>query len=385
MTAFDFEPTPAQRELQALSRALAADVLAPRAAALDREGGFPHDNLATLARHGLLGVNVPKALGGLEAGAVAYSMMMTEIARACASTTVAVGVSNMVAEVICKFGTAEQQREHVPKLCDGRYVVGAFALSESGAGSDPAGMRTRARRTDRGWVLDGTKMWISSGTDAGLFVVWARTGDGGARGISAFLVPGDAPGLVRGKPEHKMGLRGSTTTPLELHGCEVGADALLDEEGRGFRIAMMALDGGRIGIGSQALGIGLCALDAFAAWVREEGGAQAASQHVQWALADSAVQLDAARLLTLRAAWLKERGENFTHAASMAKLRGSEGANLVCARVLEAMGPAALRMDCPVERCLRDVRVTMIYEGTSEVQRIVLGRDIARRFGERET
>ncbi len=381
--AFDFEPSEAQRELQARARALAGEVLAPRAAALDREGGFPKGNLAKVAAEGFLGVNVPKALGGLEGGAVAYSLMMTEIARACASTTVAVGVSNMVAEVICKFGTAEQQRMHVPKLCDGSYVVGAFALSESGAGSDPAGMRTKARRTDRGWVLDGSKMWISSGTDAGLFVVWARTSDApGARGISAFLVRGDAPGLVRGKPEHKMGLRGSTTTPLEFHGCEVGEDALLDAEGRGFRIAMMALDGGRIGIGSQALGIGLCALDAFAAWVRAGTGRRATEQHVQWALADSATILDAARLLTLRAAWLKERGQDFTRAASMAKLQASEGANLVCARVLEAMGPAGLRMDCPVERCLRDVRVTMIYEGTSEVQRIVLGRDIARRFGE---
>jgi len=381
MTPFDFEPTDAQRQLRDTARKLATELLAPQAERLDREGGFPRENLLRLAQHGLLGVNVPRALGGLEAGAVAYSLMMTEIARACASTTVAVGVSNMVAEVICRFGTPEQQRAHVPKLCDGSHVVGAFALSESGAGSDPAGMRTRARKTDRGWVLDGSKMWISSGTDAGLFVVWARTGDApGARGISAFLVPGDTPGLVRGKPEHKMGLRGSTTTPLEFHDCEIGPEALLDAEGRGFRIAMMALDGGRIGIGSQALGIGLGALDAFVGWVREGTGPRAASQDVQWALADSATALGAARLLTLRAAWLKEKGELFTHAASMAKLQASEAAVRVCGRLVEAMGPAALRTGNAVERCLRDVRVTMIYEGTSEVQRIVIGRDIARRF-----
>src|SRR5689334_10988497 len=217
-----FEPNEGELAVAAVARRIADEVLAPRAAELDRRGGFPRESLAALAREGLLSINVAKSLGGREAGAVAYSLAVTELAAACASTTVALCVSNMVAEVIQRFGTPAQREQHIPRLCDGRNVVGAFALSEAGAGSDPAGMRTRATKTDRGWLIEGSKLWITSGSDAGLFVVWARTSDEpGARGISAFLVPGDTPGLGRGKPEHKMGLCGSTTTAIEFTGCEL--------------------------------------------------------------------------------------------------------------------------------------------------------------------
>jgi alkylation response protein AidB-like acyl-CoA dehydrogenase len=381
----EFTPTHAQSAVQETARAFAHDVLEPRAAALDVEGGFPHENLAAAAKAGLLGINVPKALGGLAAGPVAYALAVMEMARACAATTVALCVNNMVAEVVTAFGSQEQRSEHVPKLCDGTYRVGAFALSESGAGSDPGGMRTRARKTDRGWVIDGSKLWITSGTDAGLFVVWARTSDApGARGVSAFLVPGDTPGLVRGRPEHKMGLHGSTTTPLEFHECEVPAEALLDEPERGFRVAMMALDGGRIGIASQALGVGFAATEAaveHAKAHRAFGRPIGDYQAIQWHLADSATELDAGRLLTLRAAWCKERGQVFSREAAIAKVWSTEKAFAACNRALQVLGGHGYTQSSPVERYFRDVRVTMIYEGTSEIQRIVISRDIMRRFG----
>jgi len=377
----ELEPSEAQAAVQAVARRFAQEVLAPRAAALDVAGGFPHDNLRQAAAAGLLGVNVPVALGGRGAGVVAYSLAVTECARACASTTVALCVSNMVAEVVVHFGSDEQRSEYVPRLCRGELVVGAFALSESGAGSDPGGMRTKATRTDRGWVIDGSKLWITSGSDAGLFVVWARTSDApGTRGISTFLVPGDTPGLVRGKPEHKLGLCGSTTTAIDFQGCEVPEEALLGAEGRGFPVAMMALDGGRVGIASQALGIGLSAIETATRRVAEDE-ARADQQWVQWALCDSATELDAARLLTLRAAWLKERGRPFSREASIAKVYASERAFAACDRAVAVLGVEGQDEALPVERALRDVRVTMIYEGTSEVQRIVIGRELLRRFG----
>ncbi|MCB9566313.1 MAG: acyl-CoA dehydrogenase family protein [Myxococcales bacterium] len=366
------------------ARQFAARVLAPRAAELDREGGFPRASLAEAAELGLLGINVPEALGGVEAGAVAYALAVIELARACASTTVAMTVSNMVAEVITKFGTPAQREEHVPTLCAGDYVVGGFALSEAGAGSDPGSMTTRARRTDRGWVLSGQKLWITSGTDAGLFVVWARTGEGkGTRGITAFLVRGDAPGVVRGKPEHKMGQHGSTTTPLDFNEVELDEDALLGDEGHGFKIAMMALDGGRIGIAALALGCGIQATEVardYALERRQFDAPIASFQAIQWMIADSVTELDAAKLLVLRAAWLKEQGKIFTREASMAKLFASEKAYAACDRAIQVLGGYGYTREFPVERYLRDVRVTRIFEGTSEIQRLVISRDILRRY-----
>jgi len=381
---FELEPNETQEMMREAARQFAERVLAPRAIGLDRDGGFPSDSLSQAADNGLLAINVPESLGGVEAGPVAYALAVMELARACASTTVALTVSNMVAEVVTSFGTPEQREEHVPRLASGEYVVGGFALSESGAGSDPGGMVTRAAKTDRGWVLSGSKLWITSGTHAGLFVVWARTNEAkGARGLSCFLVRGDAPGVVRGKPEEKLGQHGSTTTPLEFNDVELGDDALLGEEGGGFKIAMMALDGGRIGISALATGVALQALD-FArdyALERKQFGEPIFNfQAIQWMLADSATELDAARLLLLRAAWLKGQGKPFTREASQAKLWASERGFLVCNRALQILGGYGYTREYPIERYLRDIRVTSIYEGTSEVQRIVLSRDIARRF-----
>lgn len=380
----DFEPTETQEMIQNTARQFAERVLAPKAPALDREHSFPKESLAEAAELGLLGINVPAELGGVEAGAVAYSLAITELARACAATTVAMCVSNMVAEVVNHFGNADQRSEHVPKLCSGDYVVGGFALSETGAGSDPGAMTTKARKTDKGWVLDGSKLWITSGTDAGLFVVWARTSDApGTKGISCFLVPGDAPGVTRGKAEEKMGQRGSPTTALEFEGVELGEEALLGELERGFPIAMMALDGGRIGIASLALGVGLAASEfanKYASERKQFGRPINSFQALQWYMADSHTELSAARLLTLRAASLKDAKQPFTREASMAKLYASEKAFQACNRALQMLGGYGYTQDFPVERYLRDVRVTMIYEGTSEVQRLVIGRDITRQF-----
>jgi alkylation response protein AidB-like acyl-CoA dehydrogenase len=383
----DFTPTETQEMIRTTARQFAERTLAPNAATLDREHRFPKQAMAEAAELGLLGINVSSDYGGVEAGAVAYSLAVTELARACASTTVGICVSNMVAEVICAFGNADQRSEHVTKLCSGEYTVGGFALSESGAGSDPGGMTTRARKTDKGWVLDGSKLWITSGTDAGLFVVWARTSEApGARGVSCFLVRSGTPGLSVGKPEEKLGQRGSPTTALEFDGVEVGDEMLLGELERGFPIAMMALDGGRIGIASLALGVGLAATsfaDRYALERKQFGQSITNFQAIQWMMADNHTELDAARMLVLRAAWLKDQRRPFSREASMAKLYSSEHSWTACNRALQMLGGYGYTQDYPVERYLRDVRVTMIYEGTSEVQRIVIGREVAREFAAR--
>jgi hypothetical protein len=289
-------------------------------------------------------------------------------------------VTNMVGEVICRFGSEAQQRAFVPRLTSGEAIAGAFALSEPQAGSDPAAMSTVARRTPTGWRLDGAKQWITTGDEAGVIVAWAKTDPAaGARGISAFLVPGKTAGLSAGRPEDKMGLRGSSTVSLLFDGCELPADALLGEVGGGLQVALAALDGGRIGIASQALGLGRAALDAALRYGRERrqfGRPIVDNQAIQFRLADMATQLDAAELLTLRAAWLKEKGRPFTREASMAKLYASEAAGRVCDGAVQIHGGYGYTREYPVERYLRDARVTRIYEGTSEVQRIVIARQL---------
>jgi alkylation response protein AidB-like acyl-CoA dehydrogenase len=306
---------------------------------------------------------------------------MIEISRACASTAVAMAVTNMVAEVIQEFGNDAQRERHLPMLTGGQHLTGAFALSEPAVGSDPAGLGTTARRDGDDWVLDGQKQWITNGAYAGVMVVWARTGAPGARGISCFLVERGTPGLVVGRAEDKMGLRASNTVPLTFDACRIPGTALLGEEGMGFRIAMMALDGGRIGIAAQSIGIASAALEASIAYAKERrafGKAIGEYQAVQWMLADSQTELDAARLLCLRAATQKERGERFTKNASIAKLFASEAAQRICNRAMQVHGGFGYIREFPIERYLRDVRVTTIYEGTSEIQRLVIARELLR-------
>jgi alkylation response protein AidB-like acyl-CoA dehydrogenase len=374
----DLSPSEEQQLVARTAREFAERELLPRAAERDEKDLFPEAELHSLAKLGLLGVNVPAALGGSEAGVVAYALAMQEIARADASVAVAMAVTNMVAEVVTAFGTDEQKKEHVPKLVGGQYLCGAFALSEPQAGSDPGGMATVARRTARGWSLSGQKQWITSGDRAGLMVVWAKTDSKqGTRGISAFLVKQGTPGLHVGRHEDKMGLRGSSTVPLTFEDCEVGEEALLGNLGDGFKIAMMALDGGRIGIGAQACGVARAALEAAAAYARERkqfGTPIGDFQAIRFMLSDMATQLEAARLLTLRAAWLKEQGRPFSRQAAVAKLFASEMAIRSCDKAIQIHGGYGYTREFPVERFFRDVRVTAIYEGTSEVQRIVISR-----------
>jgi alkylation response protein AidB-like acyl-CoA dehydrogenase len=370
-----------QRMVQKAARDYAQKVIAPAAAAIDREGRFPREILRGLAELGLLAVNVPAALGGAEAGVVSYALAMQEVAGACASTSVAMAVTNMVGEVIAHFGTPEQAQHHCPRLADGRHVVGAFALSEPGAGSDPGGMRTTAKRVGDQWIIDGQKQWITNGENAGVIVVWARTGGAGTAGISCFLVEGGAKGLTVGKHEDKLGQRGSDTVPLTFDGVAVPASAMLGSEGGGFRIAMMALDGGRIGISAQSIGIARAALADAIGYAKERkqfDKAIAEFQAIQWMIADCNTEIDAAHLLCMRAASMKEQKVAFSKEASMAKLFSSEMAQRVVNKALQIHGGYGYTREYPVERRLRDVRVATIYEGTSEIQRTVIARSVLR-------
>ncbi len=379
----DLDLTTEQELIRDTARQFARRELAPAAAERDAQDIFPTRELRALADIGLLGVNVPEEHGGMEAGVVAYSLVITELARACASTTVAVAVTNMVAELICQFGTEEQKVRYVRGITDGEMVSGSFALSEPQSGSDAASLRTRAERVEGGWVLGGTKQWITSGDVSGVTVVWAKTDPAaGAKGISCFLVEKGADGFGVGRHEDKMGLRGSSTVSLTFEDCFVPEKALLGDLGDGFKLAMVALDGGRIGVASQALGIGLAALSeglGYASERKQFGKPLTAFQGLQWMLADTATELDAARLLTLRAALLKERKRPFTLEASMAKVYASEAAWRACDRMLQVHGGYGYVKEYPIERLLRDARVTRIYEGTSEVQRIVIARELLRR------
>ena len=376
----DFELDETAAMVAQSARDFASKEIVPRAAKIDRDGRIPRELLRGLADLGLMGVNVPEALGGVEAGVVAYALAMMEIARGCASTAVTMSVTNMVAEVIATFGTPEQQTQYVPLLMSGQMVAGSFALSEPEAGSDPGAMRTTARLEGGEWVLDGAKQWITSGDFAGVFIVWARTGGPGTKGISTFLVPADAKGLSVGHHEDKMGLRGSSTTALHFDGVRIPETALLGQVNGGFKIAMMALDGGRIGIASQAIGIAEAALSASVDYAKERktfGRPIADYQAIQWMIADGRTELDAARLLTLRAAYLKQAKQPFSTQAAMAKLYATECAGRVCDRALQIHGGYGYTKEYDVERHYRDVRVSRIYEGTSEIQRIVIGRSVA--------
>ena len=377
----DFELSDTQALVRDTTRDFVQKRLMPVAAELDQKERFPAAELKALAELGLMGVNIPEELGGAAAGVVAYSLAMTEVARGCASTAVTMAVTNMVGEVIAAFGSEEQRSKYVPKLTSGEYVAGSFALSEPEAGSDPGSMRTTARRDGDSFVLDGPKQWITSGAHAGVFVVWARTGEqsAGTRAISCFLVEGGTPGLRIGKHEDKMGIRASNTVALSFENVRIPASALLGELNGGFKIAMMALDGGRIGIASQAIGIATAALEEATAYAKDRrqfGRPIGDFQGIQWQLADCKTELEAARVLVLRAAWLKENGRPFAKEAAMAKLYASEASNRIVDRCLQVHGGYGYVKEFPIERHYRDARVTRIYEGTSEVQRVVIARQV---------
>jgi len=368
-----------QQFIQDTARRFATDELAPIAEKLDAGEGreLLLANLQKLADLGFMGLNINADYGGTEAGSVAFSVALTELGRACASTA----VTNMVGEVIQACGTEQQKQNYLPKLCSGEYPAGGFCLTESVAGSDPAGMKTRAIKQGDSWVLNGTKLYITSAEYAGLFVVWAVTDAEAAKGkgITCFLVEADNPGLSIGKAEHKMGQKGSSTNEVLFTDCRIPADAVLGTENQGFKIAVGELAGGRIGVGSFALGIGLAAMDYARQYITERqqfGQAISNFQGLQWMLADRYTELEAARLLLMQAASRKEQGLSFSKEASMAKVFSSEKANAACYTALQLLGGNGYSAEYPLERWSRDARITSIYEGTSEIQRIIIAREL---------
>ncbi len=378
----DFTPTEEQLLVQRTARDFADRALAPKAAARDLSGEFPTAELKELAALGLLGIAVPEELGGGGMGTVAYALALIELGRGDASVAVAVSVSNMVAELIAANATPATAKRWVRGLVSGDLVCGAFALSEPEAGSDPAAMRTTAVKTGSTYRISGSKQWITSGDHAGALVVWAVTEPGaGHRGITAFVVPGDAKGLSVARLEDKLGLHGSSTAQLVLEGVEVGEDQILAGPGSGFALALMALDGGRIGISAQAIGIARGALEATIIYARERqtfGQAIIKHQAIGGMLADAATWLDASALMTMRAAAAKESKQPFAQLAAMAKLFSTEHAWKICDLCLQIHGGYGYVRDFPIERHLRDVRATRIYEGTSEIQRLVIARHLLR-------
>ncbi len=379
----DLSLTEEQGLIQDMAKKFAETELAPVAAKLDKGGDREVflKNLKQLAELGFMGLNVSANYGGSEAGVVAFSLAITEVARGCASTAVTMSVTNMVAEVIQAIANDEQKQKYLPKLCSGEYPAGSFCLSEAGAGSDPAGMKTRAVKDGDDWILNGTKMWISSAEYAGVFVVWAVT-DPDARkgkGISCFLVEAGTPGVTIGKAEEKMGQHASSTNCVIFEDCRIPNSAMMGELNDGFRIAVAELAGGRIGVGSLALGIGQAAMDYARQYTteREQFGATISSlQGPQWMMADTYTELEAARLLLMSAADQKQKGLPFSKQASMAKLFATESANKACYTALQLMGGVGYTQECPLERYARDVRITSIYEGTSEIQRVIIAREL---------
>jgi len=369
--------------IQAMCRDFAAGELAPQAARLDetKDRTILRANLKRMADLGLMGMNIPEDYGGAQVGVVSYSLAMTEIGAGCASTAVTMSVTNMVNEVLLEFGSDVLKRKYISRICSGEFPAGAFGLTEPGAGSDPAGMKTTAVLDGDSWVLNGQKIFISSAEYAGIVIVWAVTNrySPKGRGISAFVVEQGTPGYIIGADEKKMGQRGSSTNQLIFDQCRIPKENLLGMEDDGYRIALMELAGGRIGIGSMAIGIGRAAMDYAVAYAksREQFGHPIAEfQALQFMMADAYTELEAAQLMILRAAFLKENRRPFTREASMGKVLASEAANRACYKALQILGGYGYTADYPVERLTRDVRVTTIYEGTSEIQRLVIARSL---------
>ena len=377
----DFELSEEQRMVQASVREFVAGEIAPRAHQYDEEARFPHEQLRGLAELGLLGMIIPEEWGGAGFDSVAYAVALEEIARADASVCVIVGVTNSVCcYPILSFGTDEQKRKYLVPLARGE-TLGAFCLSEPQAGSDAAALRARAVRDGDSYVINGTKSWVTSGGIADTYIVMAVTGrEANKNSVTAFIVEGDTPGLTVSAVEHKMGQRASQTAEMSFADVRVPVANVLGGEGNGLRVAFNSLDNGRIGIGALSTGIAQGALDEATKYAKERqafGQPIAEFQAIQFKLADMATQTDAARLLTLRAAAMKDEGDKRAgYYAAMAKLFASETCNRVCADAVQIHGGNGYSRDYPVERMYRDARVTTIYEGTSEIQRIVISREI---------
>jgi butyryl-CoA dehydrogenase len=378
----DFELTDEQQLIRDAVREFAEAEVAPIAAELDREHRFPRELLPKMADMNLMGMPYPEKAGGAGADYLSYIIVMEELSRACASTAVILSAHTSLATwPIFKFGTEAQKDQYLPDMTSGRRL-GAFALTEPAAGTDAgAGTATATLHAD-GYALNGSKMFITNAPYADVYIVFAKTDpERGTRGISAFIVEKDTPGFSVGEAEHKLGIRGSSTPPIYFSDCRVPKEALLGGEGDGFKIAMQTLDGGRIGIAAQALGIAQAALDASVAYAKERvqfGKPIAALQAIQWMIADMATEVDAARLLVYRAASCVDNGQPYSTEGAMAKLFASEVATRVAGKAIQIHGGYGYTESYPVERNYRDAKITEIYEGTSEVQRMVIARNALR-------
>jgi len=378
--AIDFTLTREQEMLRDTVRGFAEEVLKPRAAALDRSREFPIDNYRRCAELGLTGMMVPEEWGGAGFDGVAYVLAIEEVSRACASTGVILSVNNsLFCGPLLRFGTEAQKTKYLGPHARGEKI-GAYCLTEPGSGSDAAAMRATAVRRGDHYVLNGSKVFVTSGEAADTFLVYATMDPRlKHKGISAFLVERGFPGLRRGKPEVKMGITCSGSVEIVLEDCRVPVENRLGDEAQGFAIAMATLDGGRIGIASQALGIGRAALEEAVAYSRQReafGGPISQFQAIQWKLADMATELDAARLLTWRAAWTRDQKGRCSVEASMAKLFASEACMRAAKEAVQVHGGYGYINEYTVERLFRDAKITEIYEGTSEIQRLVIAREV---------
>ena len=377
----DFQLTDEQQMLRDMARDFAQAELAPRAKKHDDQGFIDPEVFQQIAELGLWGFTIDEQYGGAGLGNLELSLILEELNAACASTGVTVSVHNsLLGSPIKRFGSEAQQQKWLPRLATGE-LIGCYCLTEPNAGSDAGGLMTSATRDGDDWVLDGTKIFVTNGAFAGLAIVYARTSTElkGPKGVSAFLVPMDTEGVTVGKPEKKTGIRGSSTTEVLFEKVRVPADALLGEENKGFPIAMDTLDGGRIGIASQAVGIGRACLEASIQYAkdREQFGRPIGTfQAIQWKLADMSTRLDAARLLIRQAAMTRDAGGRCTLQAAQAKLFASTTCNWCADECLQIHGGAGYTDDFEVERLFRDARITEIYEGATDIQRIVVARSL---------
>lgn len=379
-----FQLTEEQEMVRLMARDFAQKELEPVAAMRDREEIFPMDVVKKMGQLGLLGMMVPDEYGGAGAGAVSYCLALQEIAYSCASTAVTMSVANLSTEPLLRFGDEAQKEKYLVKLAQGD-LLGCFALTEPGAGSDPGSLSLQAEDKGDHYLVNGTKTFITHGQYADIVNLIARTGpEKGSKGLSAFIVEKDTPGFSIGQKEDKMGLRASNTVELLFNDCRLPKENLVGKLGAGFKTAMIALDSGRIGIASQALGITRACLDESVKYARTRkqfGKAISSFEAIQWMIADMATGIEAANWLVLSAAWRKDQGKPFTREASMAKLYSSELANKSAYLALQIHGGYGYLKDFKVERLFRDARATSIYEGTSEIQRLVIARDILKESG----
>jgi butyryl-CoA dehydrogenase len=380
----DFELAEEHQMVREMTRGFVEKEVKPVAPGMDRAGSYPSQLVKRLSEMGLMGILVPQEFGGSGMDLLSCVVAMEEISKAWASLGVAMSVQNsLVCAPILRFGSAAQKKKYLPSLASGKQL-GCYALTEPGAGSDAGSIQTSAKKVADGFVLNGNKIFTTNGNRADLAIVYAVTDPArGKQGISAFIVETKSPGFVVGKLEDKLGLRSSDTASLLFEDCRVPGENLLGTEGEGFAIALATLDGGRIGIAAQALGIAQGCLEESVAYARQRrqfGRAIAEFEAIQWMLADMATEIDAARLLTYRAAWQAEQGRRFSKEAAMAKLFASEAANRAAYKAIQIFGGYGYTKEFAVERFFRDARITTLYEGTSEIQRLVIARHLI--FGE---